>query len=179
VPHGHARLTVHGRLLIVQRHQQGWKQAQIAAAMGVSRKCVKTWLGRHAAGGEAGLVDRSSRPRTAPTRADPQVEDRVLPARRTGRQGRLRLRPLSGRRPLPAGVLRGPARREGHDLRGLPGPVRGVLRHLRDHPHRASHDRQRWAYKHSLRAVCAELGVRQVFIKPHCPWPNGKAERFN
>jgi transposase InsO family protein len=36
-----------------------------------------------------------------------------------------------------------------------------------------------WAYKWSLRAVCAELGARQVFIKPHCPWQNGKAERFN
>jgi DNA-directed RNA polymerase specialized sigma24 family protein len=45
VSHGSARLTVHGRLLIVQRHQAGWKQAHIAAAMGVSRKCVKTWIG--------------------------------------------------------------------------------------------------------------------------------------
>ena len=42
VSHGNARLTVHGRRLIVQRHQDGWKQAHIAAAMGVSRKCVKT-----------------------------------------------------------------------------------------------------------------------------------------
>ena len=33
--HGSARLTVHGQLLIVQRHQQGWRQAHIAAAMGV------------------------------------------------------------------------------------------------------------------------------------------------
>ena len=44
--HGSARLTVHGRRLIVQRHQAGWKQAHIAAAMGVSRKCVKTWIDR-------------------------------------------------------------------------------------------------------------------------------------
>jgi hypothetical protein len=56
VSHGSARLTVHGRRLIVQRHQAGWKQAHIAAAMGVSRKCVKTWIERHAAEGEAGLV---------------------------------------------------------------------------------------------------------------------------
>ena len=34
VSHGSARLTVHGRLLIVHRHQAGWKQAHIAAAMG-------------------------------------------------------------------------------------------------------------------------------------------------
>jgi transposase InsO family protein len=36
-----------------------------------------------------------------------------------------------------------------------------------------------WAYKYSLRAVVAELGARQVFIKPHCPWQNGKVERLN
>lgn len=64
VSHGNARLTVHGRRLIVQRHQQGWRQAHIAAAMGVSRKCVKTWVERYAAEGEAGLADRSCRPHT-------------------------------------------------------------------------------------------------------------------
>ncbi|MGF7123151.1 transposase InsO family protein [Rhodococcus sp. BE178] len=36
-----------------------------------------------------------------------------------------------------------------------------------------------WAYKHSLHGVCAELGANQVFIKPHCPWQNGKVERLN
>ena len=36
-----------------------------------------------------------------------------------------------------------------------------------------------WAYRYSLRAVCAAHGIRQKFIKPHCPWQNGKVERFN
>jgi transposase InsO family protein len=36
-----------------------------------------------------------------------------------------------------------------------------------------------WAYKWSLRHVTARLGARQVFIKPHCPWQNGKVERLN
>jgi transposase InsO family protein len=36
-----------------------------------------------------------------------------------------------------------------------------------------------WAYKWSLREVVAQLGARQVFIKPHCPWQNGKVERLN
>lgn len=45
---GSARLTVHRRRLIVQRHQDGWPKAHIAAAMGVSRKCVKTWIDRYA-----------------------------------------------------------------------------------------------------------------------------------
>ena len=36
-----------------------------------------------------------------------------------------------------------------------------------------------WAYKYSLREACAQIGARQKFIKPHCPWQNGKVERLN
>lgn len=36
-----------------------------------------------------------------------------------------------------------------------------------------------WAYRYSLRELCAARGIRQVFIRPHCPWQNGKVERFN
>ncbi|MGY0389509.1 IS481 family transposase [Nocardioides sp. WG-D5] len=36
-----------------------------------------------------------------------------------------------------------------------------------------------WAYRHSLRAVCARHDIVQKFIKPHCPWQNGKVERLN
>ena len=42
VAHGNACTTVHGRKLIVARHRAGWRQAHIAAAMGISRKCVRT-----------------------------------------------------------------------------------------------------------------------------------------
>jgi transposase InsO family protein len=38
-----------------------------------------------------------------------------------------------------------------------------------------------FAYRHShdfINAVAA-LGAKQLFIKPHCPWQNGKVERFN
>lgn len=31
-----------------------------------------------------------------------------------------------------------------------------------------------WAYRYSLREVCTRHGIRQKFIKPHCPWQNGK-----
>ena len=68
VSHGNARTTVHGRKLIVARHRAGWRQAHNAAAMGISRKCVRTWITRFEAEGVAGLVDRSSRPRTSPKR---------------------------------------------------------------------------------------------------------------
>jgi len=36
-----------------------------------------------------------------------------------------------------------------------------------------------WAYRWSLRELCATRDIRQVFIRPHCPWQNGKVERFN
>jgi transposase InsO family protein len=38
-----------------------------------------------------------------------------------------------------------------------------------------------FAYRHStaFKTAIAELGAEQRFIKPHCPWTNGKVERFN
>ena len=36
-----------------------------------------------------------------------------------------------------------------------------------------------WAYRYSLREVCAAHGIQQLFIRPHCPWQNGKVERLN
>jgi transposase InsO family protein len=36
-----------------------------------------------------------------------------------------------------------------------------------------------WAYRWSLREVITALGACQKFIKPHCPWQNGKVERLN
>jgi hypothetical protein len=38
--HGDARTTVHGRLLIVKRHQAGMPRAHIAAAMGMLRAAL-------------------------------------------------------------------------------------------------------------------------------------------
>jgi transposase InsO family protein len=38
-----------------------------------------------------------------------------------------------------------------------------------------------FAYRHStaFRAVMDTHGIKQKFIKPHCPWTNGKVERLN
>jgi transposase InsO family protein len=30
-----------------------------------------------------------------------------------------------------------------------------------------------------VRDAIAVLGAKRTFIKPHCPWQNGKIERFN
>ena len=62
-------------------------KAHIAAAMGVSRRCVKKWIDRFAEEGEAGLHDRSSRRTTMPTKTPPEVERRIVELRRTERRG--------------------------------------------------------------------------------------------
>ena len=85
--HRNARTTIHGRQLIVARHRAGWAQAHIAAAMGISRKCVRTWITRFQAEGEAGLVDRSSRPHTSPRRTAAALEDRIVELRGRERRG--------------------------------------------------------------------------------------------
>jgi transposase InsO family protein len=38
-----------------------------------------------------------------------------------------------------------------------------------------------WNYKNSyaVRDVPIDLGAKHKFIRPHCPWQNGKVERFN
>ena len=85
--HGSARTTFHGWLLIVRRHQDGWKQAHIASAMGVGRACVRRWIGRFDQDGEAGLHDLSSRPHSMPAKTSEVVEQKVLAARVKDREG--------------------------------------------------------------------------------------------
>lgn len=90
--HRNARLTVHGRRLLVQRVRlEGMPVAHVAKAMGVSRQCAHRWVARWDADGEAGLVDGSSRPHRSPNRTPGEVEQRVLEARRRLRVGPDRL----------------------------------------------------------------------------------------
>ena len=87
VSHRNARTTFQGRLLIVRRHRAGWPQSHIAKAMGISRKGVKRWIDRHAAEGESGLHDRSSRPHSCPRRTSAEVEQRIVELRQRERRG--------------------------------------------------------------------------------------------
>jgi transposase len=88
VSHRNARLTVHGRLLLVRRvREEGQPVAHVAKAMGVSRQCAHRWVARDEAEGEAGLEDRSSRPHTTPIRTSVETEQRVLAARAEHRRG--------------------------------------------------------------------------------------------
>ncbi|MEV0804751.1 IS481 family transposase [Kribbella sp. NPDC050281] len=272
--HRNARTTFHGRLLIVQRHRQGWRQAHIAKAMGVSRKCVRTWIGRYEAEGEAGLHDRSSRPRRCPRRTPVEVEQQVLAAREQLRRGP---EPIAAETGVPARTVSRILRRHQVPHLAACDPITGLViraskttavRYERDRPGELVHmdvkkigripdgggwrahgrgnrradgsltrrhdlkpgfdyvhslvdDHSRlayseilpdekgptcagfltraigyfaahgitrierlmtdnaWSYRWSLREVCATYGIVQKFIKPHCPWQNGKVERLN
>ncbi|PTU55762.1 IS481 family transposase [Sphaerisporangium cinnabarinum] len=267
--HANARLTVRGRLLIVERRRDGWKQAHIAAAMGVSRKCVRYWLDRFATEGEAGLADRSSRPHRCPTKTPASVETQIIKVRQTERRGRdwiaaelgvpartvsrvlarhhlphlAELDPMTGERlrasktttvryerdrpgelvhmdvkklgRIPdgggwrahgrgAGDNRDRKHGTGYDyvhslvddhsrlayseiLPDEKGPtcaafLERAIGYFADHGI-ARVDRlmtdNAWAYRWSLREVCAAHAIRQKFIRPHCPWQNGKVERLN
>ena len=96
VSHVNARLTVHGRRLIVDRVAAGRPVAHIAAELGVSRQTAYRWVRRFRAEGPAGLPDRSSRPRSSPARTSSEREQAVLDARRSVRFGPLRIAALTG-----------------------------------------------------------------------------------
>ena len=56
---------------------------EVAAAAGMSRQTLHSWLGRYEADGLEGLGDRSHRPRAHPHQMPPVVEAAVLEARRS------------------------------------------------------------------------------------------------
>jgi len=238
--------------------------------MGISRKCVKTWLDRYAVAGRAGLHDRSSRPHSSPRRTSPVLEARIValrvrerrspdwlgaelgvPARTVSRVlARHHVPRLAALDPLTGQVVRASKKTTVRYERDRPGELvhmdvkklgripdgGGWRAHGRaqrertrdrttkpgyDYIHSLVDDHSRlaysevlpdekgvtcagflrraivyfahhgiprierlitdnaWAYQWSLRDVCVEHGITQKFIKPHCPWQNGKVERLN
>src|SRR5262245_10737725 len=88
VTHANARLTPHGRRLLVERVlTEGRPVAHVAKELGVSRQCAHRWVARFRAEGLAGLLDRSSRPRRCPRQTSREVEHAVLALRRDRRRG--------------------------------------------------------------------------------------------
>lgn len=81
--HKNARLTVHGRLLLVRRIVvHGLRPVEAAQAMGVSPRTAYKWLKRFHTEGESGLQNRSSRPHQCPHATGHAVADRVIELRR-------------------------------------------------------------------------------------------------
>jgi transposase InsO family protein len=239
--------------------------------MGVSRQCAHRWIARFDAEGDAGLVDRSSRPHRMPTRTAAEVEAVVLAARREHRRGPDWLGPELG---VPARTVSRILRRHGVPRLAACDPMTGqviraskttAVRYERDRPgelvhmdvkkigripdgggwrahgremgsthqrrnarvgydyvHSVVDDHSRfayseilddeqapttaaffaraltcfaehgihvdavmtdnaWNYTHSnaLKDLLASSGTKHILIRPHCPWQNGKVERFN
>jgi transposase InsO family protein len=90
------RLSVFSRQLLVRRVQAGWPAAHVAEQLGISRATAYKWVRRYRAEGEAGLLDRSSRPHRSPRRLSPLREAEILAARAEWRYGPDRLGPLLG-----------------------------------------------------------------------------------
>jgi transposase InsO family protein len=89
--HGNARLTPVGRLTLVMRIETGRPVAHVAAEMGISRPTAYKWWRRWRDDGEAGLYDRSSRPRSCPHRTRPELEAQIAELRLTLKQGPVRI----------------------------------------------------------------------------------------
>jgi transposase len=122
--HRNARLSVHGRLLLIDRVvRQGWGVARAAKAMGVSWQCAHRWMSRFAAEGESGLVDRLSRPHRSPTRTPAEVERRAVALRLVERRGQDWLGPELG---LPARTVSRILRRHGDRAQPLPSTLQGA-----------------------------------------------------
>lgn len=270
--HRNARLTVHGRRLLVDRVRAGMPVAHVAKAMGISRQCAHRWVNRFESDGEAGLEDKSSRPGRMPTKTPPEVEAAVVAARAEHRRGQDWLGPELGipartvsrilRRhdvprlaacdPLTGEVIRSSKTTAVRYERDVPGELvhmdvkkigripdgGGWRAHGRqmgstsakkkarigfDYVHSMVDDHSRfaysevlpderadtcaeffaravayfaahgidciaqvmtdnhWSYTHSnaLAAQLDAIDAKHVTIKPHCPWQNGKVERFN
>jgi transposase InsO family protein len=91
VSHPNARLTVHGRRLLVERVRAGRPVAHVADEMGTSRTTAHKWVRRWRAEGDPGLYDRSSRPLTTPHRTPADIENRICELRRERKLGPARI----------------------------------------------------------------------------------------
>jgi transposase InsO family protein len=80
--HANAKLTEFGRMLLISRLQEGWKQAEVAEAQGVSRSTVAKWWKRYREEGLAGLKDRSSRAKRLPHALGETVIEAICQLRR-------------------------------------------------------------------------------------------------
>jgi transposase InsO family protein len=80
--HKNARLTPHGRALLVRRVlEHGLRPAEAAQAVGVSVRTAYKWLKRFREHGEAGLINRSSRPLQNPRALSASVRGQIIERR--------------------------------------------------------------------------------------------------
>jgi len=79
---------VSGRRLLVERVcVEGWPVVRAAGAQGCCGATARKWVARYQAEGDAGLVDRSSRPRRSPARLSAARQDAIVAYRNSHRVG--------------------------------------------------------------------------------------------
>lgn len=100
--HANARTTLYARKLIVDRVLAGHRPGEVAKQLGISRHTVYKWWGRWRTEGDAGLADRSSRPRRMPRKTSPETVARILDARTEHHAGPVRLAAVTG---VPASTI--------------------------------------------------------------------------
>src|ERR671911_1558838 len=81
--HANAPLGPKGRETMVLRVLEGgWSLTRAAEAAGVSERTCSKWVGRYRAEGRAGLLDRSSAPRSIPHRTPEELVEVIVVLRR-------------------------------------------------------------------------------------------------
>ena len=132
--HANAALTPRARLrlakLIVEEH---WSATVVAKMFMTSPPTARKWAARFRAEGPAGMTDRSSRPRSMPTRTPPVVVKQIVKARWRRRLGPVQ---IAGELGIPAStvhavLVRCRINRLSHIDRVTGEPIR---RYEHDHP---------------------------------------------
>ena len=92
MPHRNAPLTETGRLRLARCVvEDGWPLRRAAERFQVSPTTAQRWAGRYRLLGEAGMCDRSSRPRRSPRRTPTRTERRIIKVRVLRRWGPARI----------------------------------------------------------------------------------------
>ena len=127
--HKNARLTPAGRVLLVQRIEQGWAIGRAAEASGVSGRTAYRWRNRYRAG-DRHLLDHSSAPRSCPHRLAVEQTAAIEQLRRQRLTGPAIARALGMARSTVSLILR----RLGLNRLTLLDPRPPVIRYERERP---------------------------------------------
>jgi transposase InsO family protein len=181
--HGNAALSVKKRLLLCRRVvEQRWTLTQAAEAAEVSVRTARKWVRRFRADGELGLLDRSSVPRSQPTRT-PEPRIQAIAALRRLRMTGAQIAELLG---MPLSTVSGILTRIGLGKLSRLDPPEPPNRYERRHPgelihidikklgriqggagHRVHGNRRRsprgggWEYVH----VCVDDATRLAYVE--------------
>lgn len=180
--------------MLVERIRQGQPARVVAAALGISVRTVRKWVARERREGQAGLLDRSTRPLHSPRRLAAAKLERVVALR----QARLTAEEIAQRLKLPRSTIAVHLARLG--LGRLPPlhPPPPVLRYERQRPgelihvdtkklgrfqrsgHQVTGNRHHrcrgvgWDYVH----VCVDDASRLAFVEIHADERRYTAARF-